>query len=339
MMRTLGLRTQIWNNALKSILLLAGFPVLLLLIVYGVAVLGVAFDEQEVIPGLIEAARRLPSHIPIAVVAALIWFAIAYLINTRMVRMMTGARPVTRAQEPRLYNLAENLCISRGLSLPKLCVIETDALNAFAAGVSRPQYMVAVTRGLIDTLDDSELEAVLGHELSHIRNGDARLMMIAAIFVGIISLVTDQMGRVFRVFNGFGTRSSSGGGKSKGSGWATVILILIALACFLVARLLAVVLRMALSRRREFMADAGAVELTRNPDAMISALRKIEGRSAIANAPTQLQPMYIDLGGKTGFFGLFATHPPIAERVAALVDYAGGRDIPAAAGPWGPKPR
>ncbi len=277
-MRTLGLRTQIWNNALKSLLLMTGFPVLLLLIVYGVAVLGVALEDREVIPGLIEAARRLPACVPVAIVAALIWFAVAYLINTRMIRLMTGAKPVTRAEEPRLHNLLENLCVSRGLSMPRLCVVETEALNAFAAGVSRPQYMVAVTRGLIDNLDDAELEAVLGHELSHIRNGDARLMMIAAIFVGIISLVTDQFGRLFNNVS-FGRSSPSGGGKGKGSGGAALVLILIAVACFVLARLLAIAIRMALSRRREFMADAGAVELTRNPDAMIRALRKIEGRS------------------------------------------------------------
>ncbi len=353
-MRTLGLRTQIWNNALKSVLLLAGFPVLLLLLTYGFAVLASALDGQEVIPGLIAAAHRLPQYVPVAIVTALVWFAIAYLINTRLVRTMTGARPVTREQEPRLYNLMENLCISRGLTMPRLCVIETDALNAFAAGVSRPQYMVAVTRGLIDALDDAELEAVLGHELSHIRNGDARLMMVAAVFVGIISLVTDQFGRLFRGVNvplgrgssssGSGSGSGSGGSRGKGGGGAVIILILIAVACFLLARLLAVVIRMALSRRREFMADAGAVELTRNPDAMIGALRKIEGRSTIADAPADLKPMYIDLGHSPGFFGgLFATHPPIAERVAALVDYAGGQDpagVPQpVAGPWGQRQR
>lgn len=337
-MRTLGLRTQIWNNALKSILLMAGFPVLLLLIVYGVSVLASAAAGSDLVPGLIDAARRLPHYVPIAVAASLAWFAIAYLVNTRVVRMMTGARPVTREQELCLYNLLENLCISRGLGMPTLCVIETDALNAFAAGVSRPQYMIAVTRGLIDTLDDAELEAVLGHELSHIRNGDARLMIIAAIFVGIISLATDLLGRMMRVV-GTGAGRSSGGGKGKGSGWAAVFLILIAVACFLVARLLAVALHMALSRRREFMADAGAVELTRNPDAMISALRKIEGRSAIAGAPTELQPMYIDLAQGNSFFGLFSTHPPIADRVAALVEYAGGRDLQPVAGPWGQAPR
>lgn len=352
-MRTLGLRTQIWNNALKSILLLAGFPVLLLLLTYGFAVLASALDGQEVIPGLIDAAHRLPQYVPVAIVTALVWFAIAYLINTRLVRTMTGARPVTREQEPRLYNLMENLCVSRGLGMPRLCVIETDALNAFAAGVSRPQYMVAVTRGLIDTLDDAELEAVLGHELSHIRNGDARLMMVAAVFVGIISLVTDQFGRLFRGVNvplgrgsssGSGSGSGSGDSRGKGGGGAVIILILIAVACFLLARLLAVVIRMALSRRREFMADAGSVELTRNPDAMISALRKIEGRSTIADAPADLKPMYIDLGHSPGFFGgLFATHPPIADRVAALVDYAGGQDhggVPQpVAGPWGQRQR
>jgi len=349
-MRTLGLRTQIWNNALKSILLLAGFPVLLLLLTYGFAVLASALDGQEVIPGLIAAAHRLPQYVPVAIVTALVWFAIAYLINTRLVRTMTGARPVTRDQEPRLYNLMENLCISRGLTMPRLCVIETDALNAFAAGVSRPQYMVAVTRGLIDTLDDAELEAVLGHELSHIRNGDARLMMVAAVFVGIISLVTEQFGRLFRGVNlsaGRGSSSSgsgSGDSRGKGGGGAVIILILIAVACFLLARLLAVVIRMALSRRREFMADAGAVELTRNPDAMIGALRKIEGRSTIADAPADLKPMYIDLGHSPGFFGgLFATHPPIADRVAALIDYAGGQDparVPQpVAGPWGQRQR
>ena len=159
-----------------------------------------------------------------------------------------------------------------------------------------------------------ELEAVLAHELTHIRNGDARLGVIAAVFAGIISLVAEV---VFR-----GMRGARGGSRGRGGGVA----VLVALAILALAWLLAVVLRFALSRNREFLADAGAVELTANPDAMISALRKVEGRSDMPAIPSQVQAMLLDWPRGASGFNLWATHPSIEARVQALVAYAGGRD-------------
>lgn len=347
MMRAVGLRTHIWNNAIKSLLLLAGFPVLLLLVLFAVALLIETAHVEDVYSGLQSALYAVPGLVPWAVLAALVWFVIAFFINTRVIDGMTGARAVSRQENPRLYNLLENLCISRGLPMPQLHIIDTAQLNAFASGVTRKQYTVTVTQGLLDALDDDELEAVLAHELTHIMNGDVRLLMVATIFVGIISLLTDGFGRrglgrsggagprpvgVGRSYGGAVATSSGGrSGNNKNNGGAVVILIIIAVVCLLLARLLAVVIRLALSRRREFMADAGAVELTRNPDAMISALRKIEAHSYMEDMPGDLRAMLFNNGTPDGaprssFANLFATHPPIASRVAALVTYAGGRE-------------
>jgi heat shock protein HtpX len=372
-----GLRTYIWNNRLKSLVLLAGFPVLLLMICYAFALVIAAMDNPDVGEGFANATRLLPRLVPVALVSSLVWFVIAWFANQKIVDVMTGAKQIERRAEPRLYNILENLCISRGITMPRLRIIETDAMNAFASGVRRSQYTVTVTRGLMNTLDDAELEAVLAHELTHIENRDVQLLVIAAVFVGIISLVGDLMIRGPRMLflsrgmggggggtstsSGWGGSSSSGRNRSGGSrgsgGGGAIVLILVAVAIFLVARLLAVALRMAMSRKREFLADAGSVELTKNPDAMIAALRKIEGHSALP-APAQIQEMYIDHPRGRGLAGLFATHPSIDDRVAALVKFAGGHDIPppvappadaaptppaadapgAAPGPWGSAP-
>lgn len=303
------------------------------------ALLLAAGEAQSVGAGLAEAARRLPLLAALAVAAALLWFAVAWFWNVRLVGAMTGARMVGRRDEPQLHAMLETLCIARGLPTPRLGIIETDALNAYAAGVTREQYTVVVTRGLLEALEPPELEAVLAHELSHIRHGDVRLLMVATVFVGIVSLLADLLGRGWRRIplgsGGRLGRSGGSGGNRKGNAGAAILLILIAVACLLLARLLAVVIRFSLSRTREFMADAGAVELTRNPDAMISALRKIEGRSAMPRVPEDLQAMMIDHPADRGFFArLTATHPTVQERVAALVAFAGGRDP----GPLAPHP-
>src|SRR5262249_45963068 len=204
-------------------------------------------------------------------------------------------------------------------------------------------YSVTVTRGLVDTLDDAELEAVLAHELTHIQNRDVQLLVIAAVFVGIISLVGDLIIRSPRVLfsggsSGGGRRRGGsrwswggGGGRSRGSsregggkgGGGAIVLILIAIAIFVIARFLAIALRFAVSRKREYLADAGSVELTKNPDAMISALKKIAGHSEI-EAPASIQEMFLDMPAS----GLFATHPTIERRIERLIEYAGGRELP-----------
>ncbi len=345
MLGSYGLRTYIWNNRLKSLVLLAGFPFLLFLIVFAFALIISAFDNPDVGEGIANAIALTPSLIPVALIGALIWFLIAWFANTGIVAMATGAKPANRRENPRLWNILETLCISRGITMPHLRIIESPALNAFASGVRKKQYTITVTRGLIDTLNDKELEAVLAHELTHIENRDVQLLVIAAVFVGIISLVGDLLIRTPRLLFYGGGRSSgySGGGSSGGSssgsrsssrssgssskgGGGAIILILIAVAIFIVARLLAIALNMAMSRKREFLADAGSVELTKDPDAMISALRKIAGHSELA-APSQIQEMFLDHPRGKGFSGLFSTHPSIDDRVAALVKFGGGHDM------------
>jgi heat shock protein HtpX len=321
MLPTLGLRTHIWNNAIKSGLLLAGFPVLLLAVTFAVVLL---FQDSGKGLGrdLAAAAEALPVAFPVALLISAAWFGVAWVGYQPIINAVTGARPVTREEEPRLWNLLENLCISRGLRMPRLAVIETPERNAFASGLSRETGQVTVTRGLMQALTDQELEAVLAHELTHIRNGDARLGVIAAVFAGIITLVAEVVFRGLRGSRGLRVPSGSGNRGGRGGGAA----ILIALAILAVAWLLAVVLRFALSRNREFLADAGAVELTANPDAMISALRKVEGRSNLPAVPSQVQAMLLDWPQGAQGFTLWATHPSIEARVQALVSVAGGRD-------------
>ncbi len=205
--------------------------------------------------------------------------------------------------------------------MPKLKVMPSAALNAFASGMNEKQYSITVTTGLLERLNDAEVEAVLGHELTHIRNGDVRMMVIAVIIAGAVSFFAELFFRMMFYSRG---RIGRGGDDRKGSGGA-MIAIIIAVALVALAWLLSLVIRFALSRSREFLADAGAVELTKNPDAMISALRKIENRGELEGVTSAVMEMCVD-NPREGFVDLFATHPPIQARVDALVKFAGGHD-------------
>jgi heat shock protein HtpX len=248
---------------------------------------------------------------------------------------------VTREDEPTAWNALENLCISRGLKMPTLRVIETEGMNAFASGLHEGRFNVTVTRGLLQSLDRDELEAVLAHELTHIINRDVRTMVIASIFAGIITLICQI---IYRSIMWGGVW---GGGRGRRGGFG--VFLLVALVVGAIGYLLAIVIRMALSRSREYVADAGSVELTKNPDAMISALQKVAGHTHV-HAPQSMRAMFLE-DDDEGVFGLFATHPPVSKRVEALMRYGGGRVSepvqapaaddtpvsvsPAADGPWG----
>jgi heat shock protein HtpX len=315
-MGAVGLQTHIWNNNLRSIFLLAGFPVLLLVIVWALTAVFVGDP--------VYALQLMVVSAPAAIVVSLVWFAVAYFSSQTIIDLATGARKVERKDAPDLYNLLENLAIARGIRTPQLRIIHTDELNAFATGLNESQYSVTVTSGLLNTLNRDELEGVLAHEMTHIISRDVRTMVIASVFAGIISLIAQIIFRVI-MWGGVGGGRSSRDSKDGGGG----VMVILALAIAAVGYVLAIVIRMALSRSREFVADAGAVDITRNPDAMISALRKISGHSHL-NAPEAVQAMFID-NVEEGVMGLFATHPPIEKRIEALVKYAGGRvDAPIA---------
>jgi heat shock protein HtpX len=348
-----GLYTHIQANKRRSIALLIGLFFLVYVMVFAGALAAEALMGDASLGWLIARARQdFIAALPWATLGTVAWILIAYRFHQSMIDAITGGREVTRHDEPRLWNLLENLCISRGITMPRLKVMESDALNAFASGLNAKQYSVTVTRGLLQSLDDAEIESVLGHELTHIRNGDVRMLVIAVVIAGVISFFGELVFRMF-FYSGFGWRRRDGDGERKGSGGALPA-ILIAVALVAIAWLLSIVIRFALSRRREFLADAGSVELTKNPDAMISALRKIEGRGDLQGANSAVMEMCVD-NPREDFADLFDTHPPVDARVAALVKFAGGHDpgplalpppadgAPAtdggdaapAAGPWG----
>src|SRR4051794_20329683 len=342
-MAAYGLYTHIQSNKRRSIALLIGLFLLVYLLVYAGALTGEALTSGDApLDVLMRAALRDALYAaPWATLGTALWILIAYKFHQSMIDAVTGGREVTRQEEPRLYNLLENLCISRGIIMPKLKVIEDGSLNAFATGMNDKQYSITVTSGLLNSLNDAEIESVLGHELTHIRNGDVRMLVIAVIIAGVIAFFAEL---VFRLMFQGGLRwRGREGGDRRGAGVA----MLIALVLIAVAWMLSIVIRFSLSRKREYLADAGSVELTKNPDAMISALRKIEGKGELEGVPSGLMEMCVD-NPRSGFADLFATHPPIEERIDALVRYAGGHrpppqpeappavEAPAPPSPWGP---
>jgi heat shock protein HtpX len=352
-MAAFGLYTHIQANRRRSVALVIGLFVLVYVLTYAFALLFRAFDLGPPVPGgalqdyLRAAARDLLWLAPVVTAATALWVWAASRFHQGIIDSVTGSAGVGRDDDPRLYNLLENLCISRGLPMPRLKIMETERLNAFATGMNEKQYAITVTRGLLAALDDAELEAVLAHELTHIRNEDVRMMVTAVVIAGVISFFGELVFRWFDVmprWSGSSSRSSSSSdSKSKGGGGA-FFAILIALAMIAVAWALSLVIRFALSRSREYLADAGSVELTKNPDAMISALLKISGKGELEGVPSGLMEMCVD-NPRSGFADLFATHPPIEERVDALVRHAGGHRPPPqpeappaveARPPWGP---
>jgi heat shock protein HtpX len=344
MFRSFGLYTHIRANRIKSVLILCGFVVLILVIAYALDLVAVAFSYPNGYLSTGEimslASRRMREDWIYAVAFSLTWFAIAFALQSRLIDAATGATLPGPAEQRRVFRLLEPLCISVGMPTPKIKVMDTDALNAFASGLHQNDASITVTTGLLARLNDRELTAVLGHELTHIKNQDVRLIVVAAIFAGILSFAGQMMVRVLL--------NMGGGGRGERRGGAGIAIV-IAVALAALSWLLAILLKLALSRRREYLADAGSVELTKDPDAMISALKRIEGRARIDDVPSLVQEAFIE-NPSIGFASLFDTHPPIAARIAALVKYAGGNPdaliegpvfdrmpSPAgpAAGPWG----
>ncbi len=306
MLASAGLQSHIWNNNLKSILLLVSYPLILMALLWGCAYVvgvngigGVAPDQF--------ATNILYEFWPAILSVVVIWFTVAWFFHSTMINKLSHAKPVTRAKEPELYNLLENLCISVGMKLPRLNIIETHARNAFASGINEKSYAVTVTRGLMNSLTRDELEAVLAHELTHILNRDVRLLIVTVIFTGMIGFAAQLAWSQLRY--GFIFRGSN----RKGGG----VMIMLGIAAVLwVGYMATLFMRFALSRRREYMADAGAVEMTKNPEAMMAALMRISGRERIPETSDDIMMMCVE--NAKPFMGLFATHPPIEKRIHAI---------------------
>ena len=320
MFQSFGLYTHIRANRIKSVLILAGFVVLILVLTWALNLAVAAFTYSYADLSIGQMIRLASGNMRedwiYAVAFSLAWFAIAFVLHNTLMDVSTGAELPGPAEQRRVFRLLEPLCISVGMPTPKIKVMDADSLNAFASGLNQDDASITVTTGLLANLNDRELSAVLGHELTHIKNQDVRLIVIAAIFAGILSFVGQMTVRIL-------LNSGSGGGRRDRQGGA-MIAILIAIALAALSWFLAVLLKLALSRRREYLADAGSVELTKDPDAMISALKRIRDHAGIDHVPSLVQEAFIE-NPSSGFSGMFDTHPPIEARIDALVKYAGGR--------------
>ncbi len=294
---------QIASNKRKSILLVFFFLALIFLLAWLFDQMVGMGTEGLIAAGVIAVAMTIGS----------------YYASDKVVLAMSKARPVTKEEYPYLYNVVEGLSIAAGLPTPRCYVIDDTAPNAFATGRNPQNSVIVVTTGLLEKMNRVELEGVIAHEMSHIKNYDVRLQTLVVVMVGIVALLSDWMRRTFWWGGGRGRKSSRD--KSAGGGGAAIILT-IALIMAILSPLIAQLIRFAVSRKREFLADASGAMLTRYPPGLASALRKISAdREPLEVANKATAHLYIvnplkDIAGPVN--KLFSTHPPVEERIAAL---------------------
>lgn len=312
----IGIQSQIRRNNTRSIILLVAFPILILAVVW--VFLYFANYSPEDPPEASVINEYFLSTLPGVIIAVTVWFLIAWLSHSFMIKRATGARPLERRENKRVYNLVENLCISIGMKMPKINVIPDNALNAFASGINEKTYTVTLTQGIIDKLNDEELEGVIAHELMHIRNRDVRLLIVSIIFVGIFSFAAQLAFRNLLYGGMYGGRRRQKDNR----------LIIIAVIIAFIAYLLSITFRFAISRNREYMADSGAAEMTKKPGALASALRKISGNHKVSTVKSpDVEEMFIEntpdrsSGLLASVSNLFATHPPIEKRIQILEQF------------------
>lgn len=336
-MKYVGIQTQIWRNNTRSMLLLLCFPVILL----GMVWVFLAIINAIGNPYLDEYGQPVPaiyvegvmdqflSIAPFVIIGVTIWFAIAYFTNTSMIRNATGARPLTRRENPRIYNIVENLTMTCGMPMPKINVIDDPMLNAFASGIDDKSYTVTVTTGLMERLNDEELAGVVGHELTHIRNRDTRLLITSVIFVGIVSTILSLVVRMlWNTFVYGGGRSRSNNNDNKNGGASIIVVMLIGVVCAAIAYFFTLLTRFAISRKREYMADAGGAELCGNPLALASALRKISSNPGLGNVGREdiaqmyiIRPPAIAQNFMDKLQSMFSTHPSTERRIQILEQF------------------
>jgi heat shock protein HtpX len=292
----IGIQQQIRSNNLKTILLLFLFPLLLILVVFLIS--------NSILYSLIGLGF------------CLIWFLLAFNSHSSMIQNATSATPLLRKDNQRVYNMVENLCISQGMEMPKINIIYDDSLNAFASGINNKTFTITLSRGIINKLNDDELEGVIAHELTHIINRDVRLLIISIIFVGIFGFISESVTR------GPNRMKSNDNGKNE------LHFLVISIIASIIAFVFSKLLQFAISRKREFMADAGAAEMTKNPHALASALRKISEDPFIeAVNRKDVAQLFIDnpklnSDKKEFLSNLFSTHPPIEKRIEILEQFS-----------------
>ena len=332
-MSYVGIHTQQVQNNMKSILLLILFPCIVLGMVYAfLAITNMyevpdGYQSSRFVVDTATANAAFLEALPWVVGIVGIWFLISYFTNASMVRQATGARSLERRDNPRVYNIVENLTMACGMPMPKINVIDDPQLNAFASGIDEKSYTVTVTTGICNRLNDDELAGVIAHELTHIRNRDTRLLIVSIIFVGImgtaLSLAVRMLWNAF-LFGG-GSRRSDREGKNNG-GMIVVIVIAVVLAA--VGYFFTMLTRFTISRKREYMADAGGAELCGNPLALASALRKISNDPGLGGVDREdvaqlfiVRPKAFASEFTNMMSNLFSTHPSIESRIAYLEQF------------------
>jgi len=301
MEQRLNFFTEVRNNKIKSIVLMAVFVLIIGILGF---VFGILFGDFITITIM-------------TVIIALIYTAIMYAQGSSVILALSGAREVTKKEFPYYYNTVEGLAIAAGVPTPKIYVIEDTALNAFATGRDPQHAAICATTGLLAKMNRQELEGVLAHEMSHVLNYDIRMMMLAAVLVGIITLLSDFLLRMF-LFGGF----RRGNDKRDGN-QLTIIFIIVGLVLAILSPIIAQLIKLSISRKREFAADAEGARLTRYPEGLASALEKIKNDPDPlvdkANKATAHLFISTPYSKKAGWLAnMFSTHPPIEERIRRL---------------------
>ena len=340
-MKYVGIQTQIWRNNRNTVILLCMFPVILLgmvlLAIMTLDFLGWFCWDGACPPGPQSATFHwdviwyyFKDAMPFTLTMTGLWFIIAYCTNTSIIRHITHAKPLQRKENLRVYNMVENLCIAGGIEMPQINIVNDRQLNAFASGVDIPSFTITLTTGLIDKLNDAELAAVIGHELTHIKNRDTRLMVVCIVFVGIFAAIQSMTIKLIKAM----LRSSRGssGRKKNGGAFPALLIFLFALLIWSsVGYLFSFMTRLAISRKREYVADAGGAELCGDPHALASALKKISDNPGLDNIHrSDVAQLYIihpdeefdndmKLSGWVAKANImFCTHPDTPERIKLL---------------------
>jgi heat shock protein HtpX len=310
------------KNRWRTAWLMFLFPVMITVIVFSALYAFSLYVSQDFEIAVVSAFEKFVFLLPWVSAIAFLWVIIALRFGRSMILGFAGAKPIEKKDSPDLYRVVENLAIRSGISTPDIYLIEDESMNAFATGYSPKKAAVAITRGLLQKLSKSEVEAVMAHEIGHILHRDTRVMLIAITIVGIIQVIAEI------IFRGIYRNAFFLGGKESGKKNGIIILAVIGilLLVWVISFFGAIFVQMGISRRREYMADAECVNLTRAPGSLISALQKIsrDSRVEALDGKRSIAAMCIadPLEKKQSFFeriqGLFSSHPPIAERIRAL---------------------
>jgi len=350
-MKYVGLQTQIWRNNRNSVLLLCMFPVIILGMVFAtILILDVTGVLCSIMQGGCPAEHTTHTKyallhwpevwdafwtaLPYTLQIVGVWFIIAYCANTSIIRHTTHAKPLERKDNLRVYNIVENLCIAGGIEMPQINIVEDNGLNAFASGIDIPSFTITLTTGLIEKLNDAELSAVVGHELTHIKNRDTRLMVVCIVFVGIFAtLQTVSIKLLSAMLRGpkRHSRNRRGGGSG---GVIIIFFLLLVIIWSTIGYIFSWFTRLAISRTREYVADAGGAELCGDPWALASALQKISEYPGLDRVRrSDVAQLYIihpdeEFDNNMGLKGIiakvnimFCTHPDTPERIRLLKQF------------------